>query len=527
MSMRRPGLAFKLVGPTAIVTVLVSALLLMVASAQIQGSLTDAFESKGEAVALSLAAAAEQSVGGNLSTLQGSIDSNKVIDGVLYVFIQDTDQSVMVHTFSPQFPRGLELLNPFEMGESSSQARVKVNRHATFDGPGGRLEAIDVAAPISGGALGVVHVGMDLRRIEAEVTRLRRHMIGWGALVAMLGIGIAAAVTTLGVLRPVRELTRITQEIVRQGDLRQTVGISSEDELGDLARAFDEMVGKLRDALTSLKESAGGLTQSMSELTTSTTEQTQTTTRQATALQETQVTAQEIKQTSVLAAQKASAVLEQAERAESISKTGEDAIVLSLSGLADIRGHVDQIAARIHELEGRTAQIAGITETVKDLADQSNMLALNAAIEAVRSGEHGKGFAVVAREIRSLADQSIAATRRVREVLETITGSIRGVVAITQAGSQRIDVGLEQIRSSGESLRQLSGIVRDSSSSVRQIAAAVSQQNAGIGQIFIAVTDLSGMMDESMKRLDATNQAAARLELISGKAAIVVSAYRV
>jgi len=42
----------------------------------------------------------------------------------------------------------------------------------------------------------------------------------------------------------------------------------------------------------------------------------------------------------------------------------------------------------------------GITSTVKDLADQSNMLALNAAIEAVRSGEHGKGFALVARDLK-------------------------------------------------------------------------------------------------------------------------------
>ena len=44
---------------------------------------------------------------------------------------------------------------------------------------------------------------------------------------------------------------------------------------------------------------------------------------------------------------------------------------------------------------------------------------------------------------------------------------------------------------------------------------------------FSAVTDLSSMMDDTMRRLDATHEAASRLEEISGKAAVVVAAYRV
>ena len=49
------------------------------------------------------------------------------------------------------------------------------------------------------------------------------------------------------------------------------------------------------------------------------------------------------------------------------------------------------------------------------------------------------------------------------------------------------NLGLQQVRVSGENLKQLSNIVKDNSSAVRQIAAAVSQQNAGITQIFSAV----------------------------------------
>ena len=215
-----------------------------------------------------------------------------------------------------------------------------------------------------------------------------------------------------------------------------------------------------------------------------------------------------------------------AEKADAVSSSGEAAIERSLGGLTDIRAQVDEIAHKIQQLSERTAQIGGITQTVKDLADQSNMLALNAAIEAVRSGEHGKGFAVVAREIRSLADQSIQATNRVREILEDIGGAIRGAVAITERGSQKIEGGLLQVKQSGENMQQLSQIVKDNSAAVRQIAAAVSQQNAGITQIFGAVTEQTRMMDETMQRLEGTTQAAETLRNLAQRVSELLKGFK-
>ncbi len=385
---------------------------------------------------------------------------------------------------------------------------------------------LDIRAPILDGELGFVHVGFSQLAARKQIRAIAVNLIGVLLLIVVL-VSVVAALYTRSLIRPLIELTRITNKIADEGDLTQTISVTSRDEIGQLAASFVKLVDKLRQIPISLRESVKMLSDSVDHLTTSTAAQTHTISKQAAALQETQVTAQEIKQTSTLAAQKAEVVLQVAQRAEEISRTGEAAIESSLGALIDIRTQSEGIAEKIRELGERTRQIGGITQTVKDLADQSNMLALNAAIEAVRSGEHGKGFGVVAREIRSLADQSIQATNRVREILDDISGAIGRTVIITESGAQKMSAGLVEVKTSGENMRELSNIVRDNSVAVRQIAAAVSQQNAGIAQIFTAVTDLNGMMEESVSRLASTTEAAQNLKTVSNQVHEIVKSYRV
>ncbi|WNG16161.1 methyl-accepting chemotaxis protein [Cystobacter fuscus] len=311
---------------------------------------------------------------------------------------------------------------------------------------------------------------------------------------------------------------QITVEALASGNPKLPEWVST-DEVGDLAAATAKAFGRLKAFSESLGESAHSLRRSAEQLGSSTNKQTEALTHQATALQETQVTAQEIKQTSALTAQKAEGILQQTEKADQISRAGEAAIQQSLNGLQEIAEQVKEMAGQIRSLDQRTRQIASITTTVKDLADQSNMLALNAAIEAVRSGEHGKGFGVVAREIRTLADQSIRATNNVRSILQDISSAIRATVTMTEKGSEKVESSLVQVREFGNNIRDLSGIVRENAASVRQITAAVTQQNTGITQIFQAVNDLSQLMDQTMVQLRASDEALDLVRNVTDKVA--------
>ena len=243
--------------------------------------------------------------------------------------------------------------------------------------------------------------------------------------------------------------------------------------------------------------------------------------------QQTSATTQEIKQTSGLAAAKAKTVFQIAEKAEEFSTAGQSAIEGSIKGLQDIRTQVDAIVARIGSLSEQTLQVGEIIESVKDLADQSNVLALNAGIEAAKAGEFGKGFAVVAREMRSLADQSIQSTARIRDILSEIRAAIRATVAITDEGSRNMEQSMEQIRVSGENLREMTAIIQESSKSAQQIAASVSQQNAGIEQISAALHGLNGAMEETVRGIRMAEKSVEDLKKTSGRISEIVNAFRV
>ncbi|EPX61359.1 methyl-accepting chemotaxis protein [Cystobacter fuscus DSM 2262] len=310
------------------------------------------------------------------------------------------------------------------------------------------------------------------------------------------------------------------------GKVRPAQWVST-DEIGDLAFGLNAVVLQLSALPRALQQSATQLVEAGATLRHANDAQRMALTTQATTIQETNITAQEIKQTSDLSAQRAEEVLNVVRHAEELSRSGTLAIEQTIAGFSAIRDSVFAIRGKMERLQASAVQIGEITQTVKDLADQSNLLALNAAIEAVRSGEHGKGFGVVAREIRLLADQSIRSTSRITTILDEVGNAIGDAVAMTDVSTAQVEGGLGKVKTSGDSLRQLSLMVNNSSEAVTQITAAVSQQNAGFAQIFNAIADLSRSMDQSLERLESTQEAADMLQKVSHQVSQVARQYHV
>ncbi|MCW3150092.1 methyl-accepting chemotaxis protein [Stutzerimonas stutzeri] len=329
------------------------------------------------------------------------------------------------------------------------------------------------------------------QRIDVLVTI----MLGSAAALLVL-MAILAIFMSNAVLRPLLLIkTKLDDMAQGDGDLTHRLPVTSQDELGELAGAFNRFVEKIH----TLVQQVAGTTTQLTGLVGAVASQAQRS-EQAMASQrhETDQVATAINEMSAASNEVAMSAQRAAEAAQETDHQGQAAKQVVDQSIRQIHELVGELRGSGESLEGLQQDVKGIVgvlDVIRAIAEQTNLLALNAAIEAARAGEAGRGFAVVADEVRALASRTQQSTGEIQSMIDRLQNATSHTVSTMQRAGQKGEATRDQANQAGESLDAISTLIGTINSMNAQIAAAAEEQTAVAEEINRSVHHIADAVD--------------------------------
>ena len=379
-----------------------------------------------------------------------------------------------------------------------------------------------------GTVLGVVSMKVSLDSVEAQVSAFRVKIAG----VALAALGallvLIYLITHHFVSKPLEDMRKGLADIARgEGDLTRRLEIKGQDEVGQAAQVFNEMMENFNQLVRQVRDSASQVSARVAALSDSADRVTQSSHQQNEKSDQAASAVEQLVSSISSIAKNAEHVQHQSQESLARATEGSRNLSVLLGEMNVVESAVKEMADSVNNFVKNTEAITTMTREVKDIAEQTNLLALNAAIEAARAGEQGRGFAVVADEVRKLAEKSSRSASEIDAITAQLSAQSVAVRRSIEAGISHLESSQAAVHSVSDVLEATNGSVTEVGHGLDAIASATDQQRRFSSDVESSIEAIAGMARENSGTVEQTAGAAHDLKRLAEGLAALVGRFKV
>ncbi|MBQ4827672.1 methyl-accepting chemotaxis protein [Alteromonas sp. CI.11.F.A3] len=300
-----------------------------------------------------------------------------------------------------------------------------------------------------------------------------------------------------------------------EGDLTQRLNTDGNDEITDVAVAFNHFMNNLQRLITMVKADAQSLADAQYSLISAADATNTISGQQSENLDQIATAVTELSHALREVANSTQGSLSETQLANDEALASQDAVTQSTESISLMSGTISKARHVIEELAKETTKISSLLGVIRDIADQTNLLALNAAIEAARAGEQGRGFAVVADEVRSLANRTQQATGDINTMLINLNKGVDEAVDSINSGAAQVTDVVDLSSALSERLLKVVEAVSGANDGIYQIASATEQQSQVVDSVNENISSLNTLTQKAVQTVSRSSEASENVNKVS------------